>query len=145
MIKFLLPIEIYRHEIYFAIGDINECKKIICKDLLVDEASFTDFIDEKNGGATVCFNEGVIVLWVKKPNKQFKYDLNHEINHACNFILRNVGIEHNIDTEEAYAYLKTFVQEKVDEILKNHRKEKSAKRKTVKKKVATKKKTRRKR
>jgi len=38
MIKFLLPIDIYRHEIYFVVGQLEECKAAIIKDFAVEES-----------------------------------------------------------------------------------------------------------
>ena len=37
----------------------------------------------------------------------------HELSHATNFILREVGIPHTEDTEEAYTYLLEYIAREV--------------------------------
>lgn len=122
--KFIIPVSIFRFDIYFVIGSIEYAHKTLKKDLQLEQERLNNFIENQNDGATICFTRGLIIVWAKHPETNFKINLLHEVEHACNGILREVGIPHCHETEEVYAYLKTFVHYQVNNELSIERKRK---------------------
>jgi len=56
---------------------------------------------------TLNLSTGDALIYSKTPVKGIRGQamLTHEIFHAVSYILRNIGINHSVETEEVYAYI----------------------------------------
>lgn len=116
MNSYVIPIEIYNHDIILVTGNDTECIKYLIKHFDLDEEHLKNNINENAGGCVFNFKNGLVICWVNNPKN--KLHLMHEIDHCCYSILRNIGCNLNEDSEEAYSYLKTYIQKLIESKLK---------------------------
>lgn len=126
MNSYVIPIEIYNHDIVFVTGKDEECINYLVKKFDMDENFLKDNINDKYGGCAINLSGGLIVCWVCDQNNQF--NLFHEIEHCGNFILRNIGVNLDSNSEESYSYLKTHIFKLITEKIKKTKKRKVKKR-----------------
>lgn len=113
-IFFKIPVDIYKRDIAFSFGlDYEEYEKKL-KKLLPDTAHYEIKESYCCGlGRTYRFTTKQIV--VSMPNLPFTNQefgtLAHEIFHAVTMLLANCGLRLSDKSDEAYAYLISFVTE----------------------------------
>jgi hypothetical protein len=130
MKSYLIKIEIYHHDLIIVNGQDDEVKKYLKKNFNVADSVLEDSIHEDFDGSTFFPYSQIGICWIRDLITGFNTTLLHELEHAANQILRNVGIEHTDETEESYAYLKSYIQTKfMDELKKEKKKKTSVKRK----------------
>lgn len=107
MRAFSIPDDMYSAELYLIINctadEVNEyCRK---KWGQTEGAE----VDKSDNGATLIlpYEDGKrIVIWIKKwgLNPEAISALVHEVYHATNRVMEDVGIAFHIDSDDAYAY-----------------------------------------
>jgi len=108
---YIIPVTIYRYDIILITGKEDECIEYLVNKFEFDKDYLSKSINLEANGTTICTDHSIVFCWVKNLNNNYNIDLIHELDHAANFILRSVGINHTVESEEAYSYLKTYIQE----------------------------------
>lgn len=121
---FILDIPLYFQEIVFVTGySDDELLEIFPKELkkigIKSAKQMADFIhplletSKSSLGRTVLYENGGLAIRLYEKIDPHSAEgvsvLAHEVVHACSFIFERIGMPHNIDTDEAYAYLTGFI------------------------------------
>lgn len=107
------PLDIFKHGIKVVIGSRDYLLAVAKKD------GFLDFveknIEEPFGMITFMLPTGDAMIYSESFDSGTDDDevMRHEILHAVSHILRNVGIEHTAETEEAYAYALEYCNKRI--------------------------------
>jgi hypothetical protein len=110
----IIEVDIYMQSILLVTGADAEVISYLNKKIKIPKDLLKNDINEQFGGSTLFLNNGLVICWVREEcPKPHNIELLHELDHACDNILRNVGIDHVEGTDEVYSYLKSFVQKKV--------------------------------
>lgn len=124
---FIIHCELYNRYIHVYVGKSDDVVPMVCKN---HDAcpSDVEMISERYGGACFQLTHGNVGIWISENQNRFTVKnlfslqtLIHESFHGVSDILRYVGISHSEETEEAYAYLHSWI---VGEILKQLEKRK---------------------
>ena len=109
------PIDLFKHGVKVIFGSEEELLASAQKDGLKEEVK--ESLKELGcfKMATFLLSTGDAIIY----GKDFKHinseyaTISHEIFHAVSHVLRNVGIEHTPDTEEAYAYIIEYLTQEI--------------------------------
>lgn len=115
----IIPIDLYCRDILFVFGDEPSFRKAIRKfhtqeqtDKIIENAA----IDEHSTGKTI-YNQvhNAFIVWMPRlPQTAAELGtLSHEIFHAVQALMINIGASLSDDSEEAYAYLIGYLTKKV--------------------------------
>lgn len=117
---FIVPLDIYRHDVWFSIGQTDKdfLKSInegLPDEFMVDlKDDSISHMDESCNGRTwhhLIGGQTVIRLREAPKTAQQLGTLSHEIFHAVDYIFRRIGISLSEQSEEAYAYAIGYVTE----------------------------------
>lgn len=113
----IIEIPIYNQEVMVHFGDIEELKTHLTKYLdEVDTYRILQVASECQDGITLHDEptQKVVVMMPSVPSKAEDYGiLVHELSHAVNYIMKQVGIKPSEDSEEAYTYLLGYLTKEV--------------------------------
>ncbi len=119
--NFIVDLKIYPYDIMFSFGETNkQLYKTLDKYKIPYDEQGKSVIDESDGKyRTIMFPTGqTLVRIAKKPKQPNEYAVVvHEIYHAVNNVMRNIGMTYSADSEEAYAYCIQYVTQEVLTIL----------------------------
>lgn len=119
-INFIIPIEMYRHEIWFSFGESDK-KFVAAISERMHEGDLVDLrqdeicsLSDTCNGRTFHHNIGgqTIIRMPSKPKTAQEHGtLSHEIFHAVYFILKRIGISLVEGNDEVFAYFIGYVTE----------------------------------
>ena len=72
-------------------------------------------LEMTGNGRTVILGGGQTIIRLKRQKTSLGIDvcdLAHEIEHAVYFILERIGVKHNIDSDEVFAYYQAYLMRK---------------------------------
>lgn len=100
------PVDIFKHGVKVVFGEYEDLKKALSKDGFKGDFEEEKNLMERSAGITFTLDTDDVVIWMRNTPKDDgdMAVLAHEVYHAVSFLLRSIGIDHNSDTEEAYAY-----------------------------------------
>lgn len=113
---YLIPGTIFPFDVLIAVSTHEEVMKYIennKKYQLSDEEK--EKLEMTGNGRTVILGGGQTIIRLKEQKTSLGIDvcdLVHEIEHAVYFILERIGIKHNIDSDEVFAYYQAFLMRK---------------------------------
>ncbi len=109
--NFIIPLVIYPFDVMFSLGETDEQLKKQFKKYNIEESNYFEY--ELQKGRCSQFKTGQVIVRLKHKPKTINdlACLQHEIYHAVNYILSFIGIKYSDDSEEAYAYLITYLTE----------------------------------
>ena len=112
MKEIVIQIPIYKTAVLIYWGDRKGLYKAVKRNS--DKTTAREVIEEvapDTEGVTVTTSGRTVTIYLASlpQDAQSVALLIHELSHATNFILREVGIPHTEDTEEAYAYLLEYL------------------------------------
>jgi len=115
----IIPIDLYCRDILFAFGDEPSFRKALRKyhtqeetDGIIEAAD----INEHSTGKTLCNEKyNAFIVWMPQLPKTAAElgTLSHEIFHAAQALMINIGANLSDDSEEAYAYLIGYITKRV--------------------------------
>ena len=115
----IIPIDLYNRDILFIFGDEPFFRKIVRKyhtqeqtDKIIEAAN----IDEHSAGKTIYDKaQNAMIVWMRQlPQTAAELGtLSHEIFHAAQALMISIGANLSEDSEEAYAYLISYITKKV--------------------------------
>ncbi len=116
MNEIVIQIPIYKTAVLIYWGDRKGLYKAVKRNS--DKATAREVIEEVTPlteGVTVTTSGRTVTIYLASPPRDPRSVavLIHELSHATNFILREVGIPHTEDTEEAYTYLLEYIAREV--------------------------------
>jgi hypothetical protein len=125
---FLIDIPIYNTDLLFVVNISDVKLKHRVKHLLKldTEEKMSKFMTplttdiENTKARTVAYESGAMCVRFFNVNLFSANGLSivsHELIHVCTFLFERIGMPHNRDTDEAYAYLHAFLVEKFFEEL----------------------------
>lgn len=110
----IFPLDIFKHGIKVVIGSRDYLHAVAKKD------GFFDFVTKNIGEQpfrmiTFLLPTGDAMIYSEKFDRTTDDDevMRHEILHAASHILRSVGIEHTVDTEEVYAFTIEYCNKRI--------------------------------
>jgi hypothetical protein len=113
----LIPIEIYGS---FLVVSVNQSRKEINSSYNVN-VSKDQYIEKDSLARTIKTHQGSTLLMIKYLKGQDKAKLAgtiaHECFHCAMFILDRAGLTVNWNSDEAYAYLISFLTEKITKFI----------------------------
>lgn len=117
---FIVPLIVYPFDVMVSICQSDEeIRGELKKRLPLDCQGELELSDLKHGaqGRAVMFSNGATLIRLRHQLKyaSVKGHLAHEVFHVVEFIMDRIGIKHNIDSGEAYAYLIGYITEKIYE------------------------------
>ena len=130
MNEIVIQIPIYKTDVLIYWGDRKGLYKAVKRNS--DKATAREVIEEvapNTEGLTVTTSGRTVIIYLASPPRDPRSGaiLIHELSHATNFILQEVGIPHTEDTEEAYTYLLEYLTretlKRIAKILQNAPKE----------------------
>ena len=110
---YLIPGTIFPYDVLIAVSTHEEVIKYIennKKYKLNDEEKEKLAMD--GNGRTVILGGGQTIIRLKRQKTSLGIDvcdLVHEIEHAVYFILERIGVKHNIDSDEVFAYYQAYL------------------------------------
>ena len=115
----IIPIDLYCRDILFVFGDEPSFRKAVRKyhtqeqtDGIIEAAD----INEHSTGKTI-YNQvhNAFIVWMPRlPQTAAEFGtLSHEIFHAVQALMINIGASLSDDSEEAYAYLIGYITKRV--------------------------------
>ena len=112
MNEIVIQIPIYKAAVLIYWGDRKGLYKAVKRNS--DKATAREVIEEvtpNTEGVTVMTSGRTVTIYLASPPRDPRSVaiLIHELSHATNFILREVGILHTESTEEAYTYLLEYL------------------------------------
>lgn len=112
----VIQIPIYKAAVLIYWGDRKGLYKAVKWNS--DKATAREVIEEvapNTEGLTVKTSGHTVTIYLASPPRDPRSGaiLIHELSHATNFILQEVGIPHTEDTEEAYTYLLEYIAREV--------------------------------
>ena len=112
MNEIVIQIPIYKTAVLIYWGDRKGLYKAVKRNS--DKATAREVIEEvapHTEGVTVKTSGRTVTIYLASPPRDARSValLIHELSHATNFILQEVGIPHTEDTEEAYTYLLEYL------------------------------------
>ncbi len=112
MKEIVIQIPIYKTAVLIYWGNRKGLYKAVKRNS--DKATAREVIEEvapDTEGVTVTTSGRTVTIYLVSPpqDAQSVALLIHELSHATNFILREAGIPHTEDTEEAYTYLLEYL------------------------------------
>ncbi len=112
MNEIVIQIPIYKTAVLIYWGGRKGLYKAVKRNS--DKATAREVIEEvapHTEGLTVKTSGHTVTIYLASPprNPRSGAILIHELSHATNFILQEVGIPHTKDTEEAYTYLLEYL------------------------------------
>ncbi len=130
MNSYAIPIEIFLADLVLITGKDEECREYLNKNFGFPNTYLNENLNPKFDGATFPSDEcAVVICWAREPFTKNNENLLHELDHAANAILRNIGItKQTDDNEEVFTYLRSYLQRKVYEQIENFKKKKAKKR-----------------
>lgn len=115
--NFIVPLKLYPYDIMFSFGETNkELYKALDKYKIPYDEQGKSVIDESElKYRTIMFPTGQTLIRIAEvPEKASQYAvLIHEIYHAVNNVMKNIGMTYSADSEEAYAYCIQYVTQEV--------------------------------
>lgn len=116
MIK-IIEIPIYNQDIMIHFGDIQELKAELTKYFdEVDTYRILQVATECQDGITIHDEptQKILVIMPTPPSRADDFGtLIHELSHAVNYIMKQVGVKPSEDSEEAYTYLLGYLTKEV--------------------------------
>lgn len=113
----IINIDIYNRDLMIHFGHPKELKKILKSFHDKDTVKYVmDKIDFSAKGYTLCDSKKKILLIympIKPHDSESMGFLVHELLHATNCIMEEIGVELSESSEESYAYLIGFLTKKV--------------------------------
>lgn len=115
----IIPIDLYSRDILVVFGDEKYLRKSIRKYHTQEqtEAVMSECDINVNSKGRVIYSNvhNAFILWLPQlPSNPLDFDfLSHEIFHAANAIMTNIGASLSADSEEAYAYLIGFLTKRI--------------------------------
>jgi hypothetical protein len=108
-----IHIPIYEQYIDVWFGDKDECKKALEKKKLPKDCIdfFYETMNKSNGASCQYRDEIYNLFWMPDVPKDI-FDLStfvHEIEHGTFYILDYVGVKHDMNSDEAFAYLSGYI------------------------------------
>ena len=116
MNEIVIQIPIYKTAVLIYWGDRKGLYKAVKRNS--DKTTAREVIEEvapHTEGVTVTTSGRTVTIYLASPPRDARSVALpiHELSHATNFILREVGIPHTEDTEEAYTYLLEYTAREV--------------------------------
>jgi hypothetical protein len=122
---FFIEDQVFGGLIFFITGKSEECKKIVIKKLGVQTPDCLDLMSIKYSGNMIELMDveceaSILVVWISEDiynadlnDSKFVHTIEHESLHAISSILRAVGLNHNVENEEVYAYMQTWLVKQI--------------------------------
>ena len=117
----IFPIDIFKHGIRVVIGNEDDLLSVAeCEGWRDEAVKIMDGVKDYLG-LTLCLESGDSAILF--PNEDVSVSVVvHELIHAVSHILRNIGIEYSIESEEVYAYvIEDLTKKVIDWITKSQR------------------------
>lgn len=114
-------IDLYNCNVFTYVGEFDNFVKILSKHKEFEMLhSYIKGRDDNNLG-TCYYNGSNIVIFVKNHTSSEMYNsIFHENLHATMQILNHIGMVYSKESEEAYAYLNAYLNQKTIEVLKEY-------------------------
>lgn len=117
---------LYHAAIHVFLGTREDCAEAMRK-AGVKECDVEEWLRDTEGypGMYHESDDDFRLIWLQEiPTTVGKYsDLVHEIEHATFYLLKNRGLRHTEESDEAYAYLSGYIFEQIDSLIVDLREE----------------------
>ena len=111
----IFPINIFKHGIRIVVGNENDLLSVAeCEGWRDEAVKIMDGVKDYVGITLRLESGDSAILLPDKDGEGIATPIVvHELIHAVSHVLRNIGIEYSIDSEEIYAYVIEYLTEEV--------------------------------
>lgn len=117
----IIPIELYSRDLMVHFGEKSELPEFLDRYVEKEEIDvfLADIEDGRTDGRTMLLSNGALLIWMpRKPETPKEHGtLSHEIFHATEFLMKEIGASLSPESSECYAYLTGYLTQKVHELL----------------------------